>query len=38
VFGAALNHIALTLTTIGLLAGWHEEAERRCASRPTRMA
>lgn len=28
VFGAALNHIALTLTTIGLLAGWHEEAER----------
>jgi diguanylate cyclase (GGDEF)-like protein len=28
VAGAMLNHIALTLTTIGLLAGWHEEAER----------
>jgi len=27
VFGAVLNHIALTLTTIGLLVGWHEEAE-----------
>ena len=27
VFGAILNHIALTLTTIGLLVGWHEEAE-----------
>jgi diguanylate cyclase (GGDEF)-like protein len=23
-----LNHVTLTLTTIGLLAGWHEEAER----------
>ena len=29
VIGAVLNHIALTLTTIGLLVGWHEEAERR---------
>jgi diguanylate cyclase (GGDEF)-like protein len=27
VIGAVLNHIALTLTTIGLLVGWHEEAE-----------
>ncbi|MCW5657102.1 MAG: GGDEF domain-containing protein [Burkholderiaceae bacterium] len=27
VMGAVLNHIALTLTTIGLLVGWHEEAE-----------
>jgi diguanylate cyclase (GGDEF)-like protein len=27
VFGALLNHIALTLTTLGLLVGWHEEAE-----------
>ena len=27
VVGAVLNHIALTLTTIGLLVGWHEEAE-----------
>ncbi|HKX45063.1 MAG TPA: diguanylate cyclase, partial [Burkholderiaceae bacterium] len=27
VFGAILNHIVLTLTTIGLLVGWHEEAE-----------
>lgn len=26
--GALLNHIALTLTTLALLAGWHEEAER----------
>src|SRR5439155_3236618 len=29
VIGAVLNHIALTLTTIGLLVGWHEEAERK---------
>jgi diguanylate cyclase (GGDEF)-like protein len=28
VIGALLNHITLTLATIGLLAGWHEEAER----------
>jgi diguanylate cyclase (GGDEF)-like protein len=28
VAGALLNHITLTLATIGLLAGWHEEAER----------
>jgi diguanylate cyclase (GGDEF)-like protein len=28
VFGALLNHIVLTLTTIALLVGWHEEAER----------
>ena len=27
VVGAVFNHIALTLTTIGLLVGWHEEAE-----------
>ncbi len=26
--GAVLNHITLMLTTIGLLVGWHEEAER----------
>ena len=28
VIGAVLNHIVLTLATIALLAGWHEEAER----------
>jgi diguanylate cyclase (GGDEF)-like protein len=27
VIGAVLNHICLTLVTIGLLVGWHEEAE-----------
>ncbi len=26
--GAVLNHIAITLTTISMLVGWHEEAER----------
>jgi diguanylate cyclase (GGDEF)-like protein len=33
--GALLNHVAVTLTTLGLLVGWHEEADhelRRQAS------
>jgi diguanylate cyclase (GGDEF)-like protein len=32
VIGAVLNHISLTLTTIGLLVGWHEEAEHELRS------
>jgi diguanylate cyclase (GGDEF)-like protein len=28
VIGAVLNHVALSLVTIGLLVGWHEEAEQ----------
>lgn len=29
VVGAVLNHIALSFTTLGLLVGWHEEAEHK---------
>jgi diguanylate cyclase (GGDEF)-like protein len=29
VIGAVLNHIAVSFTTLGLLVGWHEEAEHK---------